>query len=274
MRDHGMLEGKHYILDVVDAEGYYDRFPTLTSKVLERNPAIIMVQTIESVRVAQQATKTIPIVFVSTNDPVGSGLVASLARPGGNTTGLSTQNEDVVSKYVELLRELLPRAKQVAVLINARNPTGRSMFERVRVLAGGFGIAAKAFEATSPESFEDVFRSISMYKPDALLIPADVAVYAQRDLISEFGLKNRIPVIVSSVPIVASGALVSYGPSTPDMFRRAATYVKKILAGANPGDLPVEQPVRFELAINGKTAKALGVKIPQSILISADKVIE
>jgi putative ABC transport system substrate-binding protein len=274
MRENGMLEGEHYTLDIVYAEGHYDRFPALTAEVLKSNPAIILVVTIASVRAAQQATKAIPIVFVGTNDPVGTGLVASLARPGGNTTGLSTQNEDAVSKYVELLRELLPRAKKVAVLINAANPTGKSMFERTRASAGGFGISARAFEVTSRESFDTATRTIVQYRPDALLIPSDAALNDMREGIATFTLKNRIPAISSYKIFVESGGLISYGPSITDIFRRVAMYVKKILAGANPGDLPVEQPTKFELALNMKTAKALGIKFPNSILVRADDVIE
>jgi putative tryptophan/tyrosine transport system substrate-binding protein len=274
MRENGLREGEHYVLDEKYAEGNYDRFPALTAEVLKDHPAIILVVTIASVRAAQQATKTIPIVFLSTNDPVGAGLVASLARPGGNTTGLSTQNEDLVSKFVELLRELLPRAKKVAVLVKADNPTGGSMFERVRASAGGFGVAAKAFEVAAPESLEVSLQSIKRYRPDALLIPADAALNDQRDRISAFGLKNRIPIIASNLFFVASGSLVSYGTNNLELFRRAATYVKKILAGARPGDLPVEQPTKIELVVNMKTAKALGIKMPQSVLLRADKVIE
>jgi putative ABC transport system substrate-binding protein len=273
MRENGLHEGEHYVLDVKYAEGDYDRFPALTAEVLKNNPAVILVTTIASVRAAQHATKTVPIVFV-VNDPVGSGLVASLARPGGNTTGLSTQNEDSVSKFVELLRELLPRAKKVAVLVKADNPTSRSMFERVRASAGGFGVAAKAFEVTAPESLDASLQSIKKYRPDALLIPSDAAINDQRDRISAFGLRNRIPIIASSLLYVASGSLISYGTINVELLRRAATYVKKILAGAKPADLPVEQPTKIELVVNMKTAKALGIKIPQSILLRADKVVE
>jgi putative ABC transport system substrate-binding protein len=273
MRENGMLEGEHYILEVRYAEGNYDRFPALTNEVLKLNPAVIVANTIASVRAAQRATKTIPIVFV-VNDPVGSGLVASLARPGGNTTGLSSQNEDAATKFVELMRELLPRAKQFAVLVNASNPTGKSMFEQIRASAGGFGISAKAFEVTSPESFDAVFRSITVYRPDALLIPSDAALNEQHARIATFALKNRFPAITSYSVFAASGGLITYGPYRSDMFQRAATYVDKILKGAKPGDLPIEQPTKFELVVNMKTAKALGIKIPQSVLVRADRVIE
>lgn len=273
MRENGMLEGKHYVLDVVYAEGKYDRFPDLTNEVLKRNANVILANTILSVRAAQQATKTVPILFV-VNDPVGTGLVASLARPGGNSTGFSTQNEDAVAKFIELLRELLPRAKHVAVLVNANNPSGKSMFASMQEFSSRVDVSAKQFEVTSPESLEAVFNSITKYRPDALLIPADSSLIDQRDRIATFALSNRIPTISSSAILVAAGGLISYGPSTPDIFRRLATYVKKIVTGTKPADLPVEQPTKFELLVNAKTAKALGIKIPQSILVRADKVIE
>lgn len=273
LRENGMLEGKHYVLEERYAEGNYDRFPALTDELLKLTPAVILANTIVSVRALQQATRTVPIVFI-VNDPVGTGLVTSLARPGGNATGMSTQNEDAVSKFVELLRELLPRAKQVAVLVNAGNPTGKNMFERTRSLAGGFGISSKVFEVTSPESFDAAFRTIVQYRPDALLIPSDASLNDQRERIAAFALKNRIPAISAYPAFVEAGGLISYGPNLADIYRRVATYVKKILVGAKPGELPVEQPTKFEMALNMKTAKALGIKVPKSILVRTDKMIE
>ena len=273
MRENGMREGEHYVLDTVYAEGKYERFPALTNEVLKRNANVILANTILSVRAAQQTTKTIPILFL-VNDPVGTGLVASLARPGGNSTGFSTQNEDAVVKFIELLRELLPRAKRVAVLINADNPSGKSMFASMQNFAKRVDVTATQFEVTSPESFEVGFNSITKYRPDALLIPADSSLIDQRDRIAAFALSNRISTISSSALFVASGGLISYGPDNLDIWRRLATYVKKIVTGTKPADLPVEQPTKFELAVNAKTAKALGINIPQSILVRADRVIE
>jgi putative ABC transport system substrate-binding protein len=273
MRENGMLEGKHYVLDVVYAEGKYDRFPALTNEVLKRDANVILANTILSVRAAQEATKTVPILFV-VNDPVGTGLVASLARPGGNSTGFSTQNEDAVVKFIELLRELLPRAKRVAVLVNANNPSGKSMFASMQDFASRVDVSAKQFEVTAPESFEAVFNSITKYRPDALLIPADSSLTDQRDRIAAFALNNRISTVSGNGLFVTAGGLISYGPDNLDIWRRLATYVKKVITGTKPADLPVEQPTKFELAVNAKTAKTLGIKIPQSILVRADKVIE
>jgi putative ABC transport system substrate-binding protein len=274
MRENGMEEGKHYVLDERYAGGRYDRFPALVNDLLKRSPAILMVNTIASVRAAQQATKTVPIIFVHTNDPVGSGLVASLARPGGNTTGLSTQNEDVVDKNIQLLHEVLPRASRIAVLSNPDNPSSPKMFERIRVLANGFGMTVRVFKATSPNGLDAVFIAITQYRPHALLVLSEAMFYDQRIAISTFAAKQKIPTMAGPSEFVTSGCLISYGVSRREVFRRSAIYVKRILGGAKPADLPVEQPTTFELVINLKTAKALGLTIPQSVLIRADEVIQ
>ena len=274
MRENGLLEGTNFVIEQRYGEGRYDRFRALTDDLLKHDPAVIMVVTIASVRAAQQATKTVPIVFVSTNDPVGSGLVASLARPGGNTTGVSNQNEDLVPKYLELLRETLPRTARIAVLINPANPSNSRMFEQVRDSASGFGIASHVVEASSPEGLDIAFSAIAQYRPDALLVVPDSLFSDQRDRLAAFALRNRIPSFTFQSEMVASGSLISYGTQRRDLYRRAATYVKKILAGAKPGDLPVEQPMKFELVINLKTAKALDLTIPQSLLLRADEVIQ
>ena len=274
MRENGLLEGQHYILDERYAEGNYDRFPALTDELIKRSPAIIMVNTIASVRAAQQATKTIPILFVSTNDPVGSGLIASLARPGGNTTGLSTQFEDVVTKNLEILREAVPHASRIAILVNPGNPSSPKLFEMVRASVGGFGIDTRAFEAANPQGLDAAFNAIRQYQPDALLVVAEAMFFSERDRIAASVLKQRIPAMCPQSEFAVSGCLMSYGTNSNELYRRAATYAKKILAGAKPADLPVEQPTTFELFVNRKTANALGIKIPNSILLRADKVIE
>ena len=274
LRDNGLIEGKHYLLEERYAGGVYERFPVLTRELLQRNPAVIMVSTIEAVRVAQKETKTVPIVMAATNDPVGSGLVASLARPGGNTTGLSTQAEDTIVKYVELVRETLPRAKWIAVLVNPGNPSTPKMFEQLRTAAGGYGIDAGAFEAATPAALDAVFGAIAQQRPDAFVVLRDAMFIGQHERMSAFALKNRIPLFAPTDQFVGSGSLISYAPSLVDMYRRSATYVAKILAGAKPADLPIEQPTRFELVLNMNTAKALGIKIPHSILVRVDRVIE
>ena len=274
MREQGLQEGRHFVLDQLYAEGRYERFPELTGELIKREPAVILVVTIASVRAAQQATKTIPIVFVSTNDPVGNGLVASLARPGGNTTGLATQGEDIIPKHVELMHEALPRATRFGVLVNPRNPSGRQLFGRVQAAAAALGITARAFEASSPEALDATFAAIAQHRPDALLMIGDYMFFDQRARISGFALKQRIPHFGGSPEYAASGSFMSYGTSPPAMFRRAAIYVKKILAGIKPADLPVEQPTIFELVVNLKTARALGIAVPPIVMLRADRVIE
>ena len=274
MRENGLIEGQHYVLDAVYADGHYERFPALVQELLQRLPAVIMVNNIAAVRAAQLATRTVPIVMTSVNDPVGSGLVASLARPGGNTTGLSTQTEDTNAKFVEFVREALPRAKRIALLINPDNPSYSKMAEQLRVAAHRFGIEAHAFMAATPAALDAAFAAMVKQQPDALLVLNDAMLNAEAPRISAFALKHRIAAFGSPANFAEAGSLLSYGPSVLDMNRRAATYVKKILAGAKPADLPVEQPTKFELVINGKTAKALGLTIPQALLISAEKVIE
>ncbi len=274
LAEEGLVEGKHYTLDVVYAGGDSARYPDLTREVLQRNPAMVLVSTIESVRVAQQQTKSVPILMTGINDPVGSGLVASLARPGGNTTGLSTLSEETVAKHFELVRETLPRAKRVAVLMNPGNPSNLRMMEQARAAGKMFGMEARAIEIRTPAALDAAFSDMAKYRPDALLILGDAMIMAQPQSISEFALKNRIPAFGPTENFVIAGSLLSYAPSLVDLYRRNAAFVAKILAGAKPADLPIEQPTKFELVVNAKTAKALGVKIPQSIAQRVDRVIE
>jgi putative tryptophan/tyrosine transport system substrate-binding protein len=274
MRENGLLEGKHFVVDERYAEGQYERLPALTDELLKGNPAVIMVTTLASVRAAQHATKTVAIVFVNTNDPVGNGLVASFAQPGGNTTGLTNQAEDTMAKYVELLHEVLPRAARVAVLSNSGNASNAKLFDQVRAAAGTFGIATRAFEAASPEGLDATFKGIAQHRPDALLVISDAMFIDQHARISAFALRQRIPSFVPTSDFVASGSLIAYASSRLAAYRRAAEYVRKILAGAKPADLPVEQPTRFDLTLNLKTAKALGITIPYTVMLRATEVIE
>ena len=275
LREQGMLDGQHYVVDERYAQGKYERLPALTAELLERKPAVIMVTTLASVRAAQQATRTVAIVFVNTNDPVANGLIASFARPGGNTTGLTNQAEDTMAKYVELLREVLPRATRVAVLSNPGNASTSKLFDQVRAAAGGFGISARLFEAASPEGLDAGFSAIAQHRPEALLVISDAMLIDQHARISEFALMHRMPLFAPTAEFVASGSLIAYASSRVAAYRRAAVYVKKIIfEGVKPADLPVEQPTKFELTINLKTAKALGIVIPQGVLLRADEVIQ
>jgi putative tryptophan/tyrosine transport system substrate-binding protein len=274
LRENGLVEGKHYVLDERYAEGKYERFPALAKDLLKRDPAILLVNTIASVQAAQNATKMVPIVFVGTNDPVGSGLVPNLSRPGGNTTGLSTQMEDLIDKYIELLRELLPRASRIAVLSNPNNPSCPKMLERVRRFAAAKRMAITVFDATSPANLEASFDGIAKSRPEALLVMPDASFFDQRAAISAFASAHKIPAIASFSEFVSAGCLIAFGPSRREMYRRSAIYVKKILAGAKPGEMPVEQPAKFELAINLKSARTLGITVPQSVLLRADVIVQ
>ena len=274
MRENGLIEGKHYALDVVYADGRYERFPALVKELLERAPAVLMASTITAVRAAQLATRTVPIVMLAINDPVGNGLVASLARPGGNTTGIANQVEDIVAKNIEWLHEALPHAKRIALLINPGNPSNPQLGERIGVAARRIGIETRTFEAATPAAFDSTFAAIARLRPDALIVLRDAMLNNEPRRISAFALENRIPAFGPTAEFPVAGSLLSYASSLPDMYRRSASHVRKILAGAKPADLPVEQPTKFELVLNLKTAKALGIKIPQSLLITAERVIE
>ena len=274
LREHGLLEGTHYVLDERYAEGDYTRFPALTDELLARNPALIMVFTIAAAQAAQRATNTVPIVFVGVNDPLGSGLVTNLARPEGNTTGISNQAEDTMAKHLQLLREVLPRAKRVAVLFNPANASNPKLLARVRATAPGLGMAPQAFEAATPAALDATLGAILQHRPDALLVLRDGMFAGQRDRLAAFALDQRIPMFVGQSAMVEAGALMTYDASLNDQCHRSATYVTKILVGAKPADLPVEQPTKFELVINLKTAKALGIAIPQPLLLRADEVIQ
>ena len=274
MRENGMVQGRHYVLDERYADGNYERFPAIIDELLALKPAILMVNTIASVRVAQRATQTVPIVFVATNDPLGSGLISSYARPGGNTTGLSSQNEDTAIKNLQLARELLPRATRLASLVNPGNPSGQTIFESLQAAARRLGIVAFAVELAAPEGLDGAFKLIMAGEADALLAIPDAMFFNERERIAALALKHRLPLFATNRESTAAGGLLSYGQPQLVLFRRSAGYVKNILAGVRPADLPVEQPTRFELVINLKTAKALGLTIPQALLLRADEVIE
>jgi putative ABC transport system substrate-binding protein len=274
LADNGMVEGRDYLLDMYFANGDYRRFPALTGEALAHAPAILLVVTIASVRAAQQATKTVPIVFMSTNDPVGAGLIDSLARPGGNTTGVATMGDDVAPKLVELVQAVLPNARRVEMLINPLNATNRPIFERVRAAGSTVGLEVRAIEVSAPEDIATAFGWPPVAQPDALLVGPDALFIQLAGRIAALGIERRIAVLGASRDQTEVGGLLSYGPSIPELVRRSAYYVKRILAGARPADLPVEQPTRFELVINLKTAKAIGLTLPPDLLARADEVIE
>src|SRR6266446_3680655 len=273
LREQGLTEGKDYVLDVRWAEGRYERFPALVDELLRFGPSVIIPGTIAAVRAAQRATSTIPIVMPSINDPVGAGLIASLARPGGNITGVATLADDVTPKQIDLLREIVPQARHIAVIFNPDNPSNRMHLESARVAAISIGVKVEGFELRTARNIESVFAALLRQGCRAGVIGRDAALLDWREELSIAALKNRLPVIGPQPEFARAGALIGYGSSTRDNYRRSAFYVKRILDGMKPADLPVEQPTRFELVINLKTAKALGLTIPQTLLLRADEVI-
>ena len=275
MLDNGMVEDRDYLLDLRFADGDYDRFPTLAAEVVQRRPAVIIVTTISAARAAQRATATIPIVMTGLIDPVGVGLIASLARPGGNTTGLSNMAQDVMPKLVEILRVTFPTIRTIAILFNPTNPANREMMSKeIPAQASSIGVTLRPIEFRGAKELDATFAALGQQPPDALVVMSDAALYDLRERISALALRHRLPTIAYVPEFTDVGALMSYGPPRRAMYRRSADYVKKILAGAKPADLPVEQPTQIELSINLKTAKALGIAIPDGLLARADRVVD
>jgi putative tryptophan/tyrosine transport system substrate-binding protein len=274
MRDHGMVEGRDYVLDLRYADGDYSRFQALAAEVIERKPAVIVVTTISAARAAQRSTSTIPIVMTGLIDPVGQGLIASLARPGGNTTGLANLAQDVMPKLVEILRGTFPAIKDIALLFNPANPANRELSKAMPAQAVAIGVTVRLVEFTTVGGLDDTFAALARQPPEALVIMSDAALYDLREPISALALKHRFPTIAYVPEFTDAGALMSYGPPRRAMYHRTAEYVKKILTGAKPSDLPVQQPTQVELSINLRTAKALGITIPDTVLARADRVIE
>lgn len=275
MLDNGMVENRDYVLDLRFADGDYSRFPALAAEVVQRKPAAIIVTTISAARAAQRATTTIPIVMTGLIDPVGVGLIASLARPGGNTTGLSNMAQDVMPKLMEILRATFPTIGTIAILFNPTNPANREMMtKQIPNQAGSIGVTLRPIEFKGAKELDTTLGALAQQSAEALVVMSDAALYDLRERISALALKYRLPTIAYVPEFTDSGALMSYGPPRRAMYRRSADYVKKILGGARPADLPVEQPTQIELSINLKTAKILGVTIPDGLLARADRVVD
>jgi putative tryptophan/tyrosine transport system substrate-binding protein len=274
LADHGFVEGRDYVLDIRWAEGEYGRFPALAAEVVKQDPNVILATTIAAVRAAQRTTSKIPIVMTTINDPVGAGLVISLARPGGNTTGIANLSEDVTPKVLEILRAIIPTATEIVALFNPANPSNLIMLDRIRSHAGTVGATIEPAELKAPGEVERVLAGIVGRRPHALLVINDAWILDMRERIMSLALQHRLPTASSLPELTDAGALAGYGPPRLELYRRSAYYVKRILDGAKPADLPVEQPTRIELSVNLKTAKALGIAVPDSLLARADRVIE
>ena len=270
----GYIEGQNIHVEYRYAGGNLDRLAEFALELVNLNVDVIVASSTQSIDAARRATKTIPIVFPVTFDPVASGFVASLARPGGNLTGLSTVHPDVAAKRVELLRETIPGLSRMAVLRNPTNSGSQFALKGTEAGAKQFGVRLQILEARSPNELEEAFRAATKGKAGALIVIVDALFAAEQKQIANLGIEHRLPEMFDQNHFVEAGGLMSYGANPADLFRRAATYVDKILKGAKPGDLPVEQPTKFELVINLKTANQIGVLIPQSVLYRADRVIK
>ncbi len=273
LRELGYNEGQNIALEVRSAEGKRDRLATLASELVTRKVDVIVTSTTPAIQAAKQSTKTIPIVAISA-DPVGTGFAASLARPAGNVTGLSiVVGPEMSGKQLELVTQTLPKVKRVAFVWDPANPAMTLRFKEVETAARTLGLGIESLEVRSPNELESALESATSKRAGALIVPPPIAI-AYRKQIVDLAAKHRLPVVYEDRESVGHGGLMSYGANFPDLWRRAATYVDKILKGANPADLPVEQPTKFELVINLKAAKALGLTIPPSLLQRADQVIE
>jgi putative ABC transport system substrate-binding protein len=274
LRDLGYVEGRNITIEWRVSEGRYERLPDLAAELVALGVDVIVVPGSEGVLAAEHATRTIPIVMADHPDPVGAGLVASLPRPGGNITGLSLLYPEIAGKQLQLLKEIVPEVSRVAVLYNPTNQANGRMLEAAQAAAQSAAIKLQALEAQAPDDFEKAFAAMTKEGAGAVLVLRDGMLLLHRQRLLDLATKSRLPAMYGAKEEVVGGGLVAYGPSSHDSFRHAATYVDKIFKGAKPADLPIEQPTKFELVINLKTAKALGIAIPQSILASADEVIE
>jgi putative ABC transport system substrate-binding protein len=275
--DLGYVEGRNLVIEIRDAEGKPERFPALAAELVALKVDVIVAGATPATLAAKQATKTIPIVFASVADPVASGLVTSLARPGGNITGLTNQTAELIGKRLELLKQAVPGVSRVAVLWHPGNlgdRTEKDMLKAADVAARALGGRLQFVEARGPADFERAFSDMTRARAGALTVLPSGMFSSERRRLVDLAAKNRLPAVFPFREFADAGGLMSYGPNQADLLRRAATYVDKILKGAKPGDLPVEQPTKFELVINLKTSKTLGLTIPQSLLGRADQVIE
>lgn len=274
LRELGYVEGKNIVTEYRYAEGKRDRLPALAAELVRLKVDVIVTAGASATRAAKKATSTIPIVMAQDSDPVGKGVVASLARPGGNITGLSTLAPEISGKQLELLKEIVPKLSRVAVLGTSTRPGNAQTLREVELAAGAFKVEVRYLDVLDPKKIETAFGAARKERADAVLVLAGRILISHRTQVVELAVKSRLPAIYPFPVYVEAGGLMSYGVRRSDLFRRAATYVDKILKGANPGELPIEQPTKFQLVINLKTAKALGLTIPPEVLYRADIVIK
>jgi putative ABC transport system substrate-binding protein len=276
MRALGYVEGQHFVLEYRGVAGQFERLPALAAELVRLKVDVIVTQGTPAALAAKHATTTIPIVMVGVGDPVASGLVASLARPGGNITGLSVLGPDLVGKQLEFLKDMLPAVSRVALLWNPANPAHALFVRAADVAAQALGVQLHRVEARGPDAFDGAFASMTSAHAGALLVVPDAVFLQHHRRLAELAAMSHLPTMYSLQcrESMEAGGLLCYGASPQDGWRRGATYVDKILKGAKPADLPVEQPTKFKLVINLKTAKALGITIPPHLLVLADEVIQ
>jgi ABC-type uncharacterized transport system substrate-binding protein len=273
LRELGYVEGKSIVIEYRYAEGKLDRIPALAAELVRLKVDVIVTAGPSDTKAAKEATSTIPIVMMFDNDPIGSGFVASLARPGGNITGLSTLAPELSGKQLELLKEIVPKLSRVAVLGSSTNPGNTLALREIELAAGAFKVKLLSLDVLDSTDIEPAFRAASKGGIQAILVLGSPVLNSQRKQIIELAVKNRLPAIYYTAEYVEAGGLMTYGVSRNDLARRAATFVDKILKGRTPADLPVEQPMKFEFIINLKAAKQIGLTIPPNVLVRADKVI-
>jgi putative ABC transport system substrate-binding protein len=274
LREHGYEEGRNIVIEYRWADGKYDQFPALVAELIAAKVDAIVTAGTPAALAVKRATTTVPLVMVAVGDPVGTGLVPSLARPGGNLTGLSSIAPDLEGKRLQLLREVVPALSHVAMFINSLNPFHVSSMNQARAAAQAMGIKLQLHDIRKSEDLDDAFAAIRKERPDALLILADRVFLHNRERMMDFTKEQRLPNVNAYKELVEVGGLMSYGPSYEDMHKRAAIYIDKILKGAKPADLPIEQPSKFTFIVNLKAAKALGVTVPSQLLGLADQLIE
>ena len=273
LRELGYVEGRNIRIEFRTAQGHNERLPSLAQELVELKADVIVVGSTLATQAAQRATSTIPIVMATVADPVGSGLVASLAHPGGNVTGLSSMTAELSAKRLQLLKEAIPRLTRVAVLWNPDSPLQAKLVEDIKAAAPSMSIELKFVVARTPEEFGAAFSTVSRAHAQALYVVENALFYVHVMTLAKLALEARLPAIFGTRAFADGGGLMSYGVNYGDQYRRSAVYVDKILKGAEPGDLPIQQPTKFELVINLRAAQALGLAIPESILLQADEVI-
>jgi ABC-type uncharacterized transport system substrate-binding protein len=274
LRDLGYVEGRNLTIENLSSDGRYDQLPALAAELVRHKVDVIVAPAAQNVIAARQASATIPIVMVGVGDPIGSGLAASLARPGGNVTGTSFLTSAMVGKQLEMLALIVPQARRLAILVNPTNPGMSLLLEQAKSATQALGVQLQAVEARSAGELDAAFAAVTRERAGGVFVPWDGTFLVRLRQIVSLAASARVPVLYGERGYVEAGGLACYGPSAIESNRRAASYVDKILKGAKPAELPIEQPTQFELVINLKTAKALGLTIPPSLLARADQVIE